>query len=178
MLNILPREQKIILRKEYRLRRIAVWLGLVLVSLAVSLVLLVPSYFIYRVKAGDVRGELERSRKVLEADLQTGESAAEVAEALKNVEELKPFTPRTSVYSLMRIFEGKPQTIRILDITFLAKAVDKPTIVLRGIAADRESLTTFSRALESRSEFGSIDLPVSNFAKERNIDFSMTITVK
>jgi len=178
MLNILPKEQKNVLKKEYQLRRIVVWLGLVFVSLAVSLVLILPSYLVYRIKARDVRTELERSRKLLEADFQSGDVAGETTRAIKNTEELKPFTAKTSVYSLLKIFESKPNTVRISEISFLSQGVEASKLLVRGIAADRESLTSFARALESRPEFGSIDLPVSNFAKERSIDFSMTITIK
>jgi hypothetical protein len=45
MLNLLPQEQKAILKKEYSNRRLIVWLGLVICVLVISLILLAPSFF-------------------------------------------------------------------------------------------------------------------------------------
>ena len=51
------------------------------------------------------------------------------------------------------------------------------TVSVQGNATTRTTLATFSNALESDEWFGSVELPISNLAKDRDISFSMTITV-
>jgi len=178
MLNLLPQEQKKILKKEYSSRRLAVWLGSVVCVLAISLVLLSPSYFLTKIKAGEVRIELENTKRALDAELPPQEIVTELVAAVSHAEALKPLRKPLSVYDLVKIFESKPATIRIFDIAFQEQVATQPTITVIGEALDRESLIAFGQALESRVEFATVDLPVSNFVEEKNINFSMTIMLK
>ena len=178
MLNLLPRQQKILLQKEYSGRRLIVWLGSIALALVISLILLSPSYFLTRIRADETRGELENAKRALDAELPPKEIIAELQTAVRNAEDLKPLTKSLSVYELVKIFETRPKTIRIAGISFSEQAEGQPTITVNGRAENRDGLTAFGRALESRVEFATVNLPVSNFVKEKDIDFSMTITLK
>lgn len=179
MLNLLPQEQKIGLEREYKTRRLLAWTTILLVILAISLLLLVPSYILSQTKTAEVKGQLEHTKNILDAELQPNDLTNDLTEAARNARDMMPFTPKESVYSLIKLFESKPASIKITNITYLEKKGDDPTtMTLAGIAADRESLKAFGRLMEARAEFSKVDLPVSNFAKERNIDFNITIIVK
>lgn len=181
MLNILPQQQKNINQKEYTARRVAVGLGLVFAVSVISLALLAPSYFLVRVKAEVVRKELESTKKILDAKLPPKEIMSELTAAIRHAEALKPLREPVSISELIKIFEAKPSSIKITNIGYKEKEDDassRATLTLLGKAPDRESLTAFGRVLESRVEFEAVDLPVSNFVKEHDIDFSMTITLK
>lgn len=178
MINIVPEQQKEVLKKEYEYRRAVVFCGLVIFILMVSLILLIPSYFLTNIRAKEVSVELEKSKQALNEELPPEDVMKELAVAVHHANDLKPFTKPVSVYDLMRIFESKPAAITITQIAFTDRTSGQPQISLSGRAQDRESLTAFGRALESRVEFARVDLPVSNFAKESNIDFSMNITTK
>lgn len=178
MLNLLPSQQKIAIQKEYSARRYIVAFGFVISVLAISLALLSPSYFSTRTRAKIAGDELKFVKQAIDAELPSAELVSELSAAVKHAEALKPLAKPVSVYELVRIFEGKPKTIKISDISFSDQTGDRPVFTLRGMAQDRESLTAFGRTLESRVEFESVDLPISNFVKERDIDFSMTIALK
>jgi hypothetical protein len=178
MLNLLPQEQKNLLKKEYSNRRIVVWLGLIMCVLVISLILLAPSYFLTRMKAEQVRTELENTKRSLDAEMPPAEIVAELEAAVRHAEALKPLVKQQSLYELLQIFESKPNTIRITGLSFRGGTNGKSIIELKGKAVDRESLTGFGRALEGRAEFETVDLPVSNFVKEKDIEFSMIVTLK
>lgn len=179
MLNLIPFEQKKRLEKEYKNRKFIMWSTHVVVVLAVSIILLVPSYFLSRTKAGEVKNELDHVRRVLDTELQPSEVTQELIEASRNAQDLKPLVQKNSIYSLIKIFESKPANIRIKNIVFDNERDPEPaTITLTGIATDRESLRSFGRLMEARTEFSTVDLPVSNFAKEKDIEFSMLVTIK
>ncbi len=178
MLNLLPQKQKILLQKEYSGRRMIVWLGSIALALVISLILLSPSYFLTRIRAEEARGELESAKRALDAELPPKEMLAEFQAAVRNAEALKPLTKSLSVYELVKLFEARPKTIRITGISFSEQAEGRPTIVVNGRAENRDGLTAFGRALEERVEFATVNLPVSNFVKEKDIDFSMTVVLK
>ena len=84
-----------------------------------------------------------------------------------------------NIFTHKKNFESKPPNIRIKNIVFDNERDPEPaTITLIGIATDRESLRSFGRLMEARTEFSTVDLPVSNFAKEKDIEFSMLVTIK
>lgn len=183
-MNLLPQEEKSLIKKEYALRRVVVWLGLLVSMLTISLALLVPSYVLSRFKASDIQAELDTSKQTLESQLLPPDVTNAIAGAAKNADSLKPFSDPLSAYNIIRIFENKPATIKISKISFSnfgtdpAGAVQQANVLLRGKAADRESLTNFGKTLEARSEFASVNIPVSNFVRETNIDFTMTVSLK
>ncbi len=177
MINILPAQQKITLKKEYALRRLTVALGMTSVALLISFLLLLPSYFLSQVRANIIKADLEHSKRILDTELQPEAVTNELSAAIRDAADLKPFVPPDSVSELIGIFERKPATISITSFSF-QNQIEQPVIVLQGKAADRESLTAFGKSLEERVEFASVELPVSNFVKESNITFSMTVTLK
>ena len=50
-------------------------------------------------------------------------------------------------------------------------------IKLSGVAATRESLVAFSRALEAIPEFEQAEIPLSNLAKDSNIPFNLQVAL-
>ncbi len=178
MLNLLSQEQKAILKKDYSLRRTIVWLEAIIVAMLISLVLLTPSYFLTKIRAEQAKVDLENNKRILDAKLPPAEMVAEIQAAVRVTQDLRPLVERRSVYDLVKIFESHPPQIKILKISFLEQTDGISRFIVDGRANDRESLTAFGRALEGRVEFATVDLPVSNFVKESNINFSMTITLK
>lgn len=178
MINILPEQQKSVLKKEYEYRRAVVFFGLVTFALVVSLILLFPSYFLTNMRAQEVSAQLEKVRTDLNSQLPPGEIVDGLISAARHAQDLKPFSQSLSIYDLIKILESRPDSIKINQITFSDKAEVGPEISVSGLARDRESLIGFGRVLEERVEFESVDIPVSNFVKETNIEFSLRIDVK
>ena len=52
----------------------------------------------------------------------------------------------------------------------------KSVLTLSGTADSRPGLLLFSNNLQTHPEFKKVDLPISNLAKNSNIDFNINIT--
>jgi len=50
--------------------------------------------------------------------------------------------------------------------------------VVRGRASSREALQNYSRVLMGEAGVISVDIPLSNFAQEQNIEFSANVKAK
>lgn len=181
MFNVLPQEEKIALAKEYKFRRLIVLALLFVISFAIGLVLLFPSYLISSMNHRDTVKALEE----VEAQLNTGttkvitpEETRKLKDQISVINASKNSNSVFALYSL--ILESKTASISILNLKYqLGPASDVPTTILvTGRATTRDSLTQFQRNLEAKTEFSSVDLPISNLAKESNISFTLTINVR
>jgi hypothetical protein len=183
MLNLLPQQNKAEIQKEYTLRKIVMTLVLLFVVLVASLLLLAPSYLLSKIREREATDQLTYTKDLLEQKFESENITKEMASAISYAQALRPFKKGTSPYEIIRIFENKPSSIKITQISYTAAMIagDSPmpaSISLEGKAENRESLTAFGKLIEGRSEFSAVNIPVSNFVKERDITFSMTVTLK
>lgn len=56
-------------------------------------------------------------------------------------------------------------------------ATQGPTLTLRGVATTREALREYQRALQQEQFIESAELPVSTYAKESDLPFTITLTL-
>ena len=70
----------------------------------------------------------------------------------------------------------KRSDIKITQILYQNDGTNGKKITLTGIASSREVLLLFRQALEDSSSFKDVVLPISNFVKGSNIDFSLSLT--
>jgi hypothetical protein len=68
----------------------------------------------------------------------------------------------------------KSKNISLSSISF-AKGEKESTIYISGTAVSREALRDFSNKLKNNIAFSNVEVPVSNFAKSKENDFSMTL---
>jgi hypothetical protein len=66
-------------------------------------------------------------------------------------------------------------SITLSDISYQIQTATSASITLQGRAADRQSLLSFTQTLETNGHFQNVDLPVSSFAKDTDIDFSISL---
>jgi hypothetical protein len=52
------------------------------------------------------------------------------------------------------------------------------TINLQGVSATRESLSAFSKSLQTIPEFKSVNVPLSSYTKDKDLSFSVDIKVE
>ncbi len=78
---------------------------------------------------------------------------------------------------LNSILGQKSKSIVINNFVYTSKDESSASIILEGISGNREALTTFVKNLQSTELFKSVDLPISNFTKDKNLNFSISITI-
>jgi hypothetical protein len=174
MLNLLLKEEKKEIKKEYLFRFITIlFLGIssILILVVVSLI---PSYFLLKVDQKVVGQELSVAQDVeLNADRQRLKEKLSELQKTLNVVDTK--YPAVSLY-LQSITEKQPRDINILSIDF-SKSNEINSVVLQGTANSRGSLASFVDSLETVPQFESVNLPFSSFARDSDIPFSITINL-
>lgn len=176
--NLLPRERWHALRRDYFLR-----LGTAAALLAsglvfITAVLLFPTYVFLAASAHTKEARLATidstlssvSEKTLSIRLAALASAASTLTALAS-------TP--SVSSLIRaVLAIARPGITLSGFIYAPAAGKNPgTLAISGMATTRDALRSYQIALQSASFARSADLPVSAYAKDSMIPFTITVTL-
>ena len=174
MYKLLPPEQKEVVEREYHARRAIVILIALIAVIVVGMVGLFPSYLLSTSRHEEV---LERTR--LAGDLSPAAAEAEITQWLESLNlRLQTFSdlrePARPSLSVEAVLESREAGVRLTSFDW-KKQGGAITLLVSGIARDRQSLLSFEESLESSGRFASVELPVSNLAKERDIDFQIKL---
>lgn len=176
--NLLPLERRRILSRNYFLR-----LGVIIVVCAtilvlVSMVLLLPTYIL-----------LTENIRAKESRLTTIESSLSSAD--EEILSMRFVTLSESTVTLSALAEGPSASVTIRSLLALARPGITLThfgyvpgnkkklsaLTISGVAATRDALRTYQLALENSSLTRSADLPVSAYAKDSDITFTIIVTL-
>lgn len=188
MINLLPVTEKQKIKKIYHMRVLSVCLALASILLVVSVIAFVPSYFTAVTKYEGIAAALDLSRNdsLPSRDDLKGivKKANEKVSILQNTDASHP--PVSDVFREIISAKGG---VRLTGFSFGATAASpkgKKTegapssefhITVHGISKERDDLLAFIKALESNALFESVDFPISNFVKEKDLEFSINITL-
>ena len=177
MFNLIPEEKKKKLEKEYTLRLSAtatIFLGSICL---VALILLIPSYVISNSRLKEAQKKNDALISAL--SLSNTKSATDVLKTISaDSDALKGTLQYPALASLIEtIATSKPEGIVINSIDF-SSGSSPDTVTLGGVASTRDSLVAFSGLFQSNPLFQNASLPISDFAKDRDIDFSLTLSLK
>ena len=75
------------------------------------------------------------------------------------------------------ILSKKTPAISINQFGYTSLGKNTATMSIGGISQTRESLVSFVKSLNESGIFESVDSPISNFTKEKNIDFLITLAI-
>lgn len=176
--NLLPPERQRALSRDYLLR-----LGVVAAILATALfisagLLLLPSYVFLTQSAAAKEDRLAglesvlstADEKALSAQLAALSSDAAVLTALGK-------TPSASATIRAALSVSRPGVV-LSGFSYAPAAGKTPrTLALSGIAVTRDALRTYQLALQSAPFAVAANLPVSAYAKDSDIPFTITVTL-
>ncbi len=175
MFNLLPQEHQKELRKEYARRRwVVVLTSFVLLGTA-ALITLFPAYIISSEKEKEISVD-ERAKAEMHK-----EDMTDLNQSLVNLKTNTSIiiTGATKVLAhdvFSKIIENKTSSITIKSLVY-KKTKDEPLqVAIVGIAETRDGLLSFARSLENIEIFTKVNVPVSNFAKDKNIEFSLELS--
>ena len=177
--NLLPRSRITALRRDYFLR-----LGTIAALAAVALigihgVLLIPSYVFIEQQTTSY----ETTLAALEATLATDEER-EADVRLSALRDDTAYLTRlesvSTASAAIRALLVLPRAgIHLTNFTFTPPSGEKENegrMTVAGMADTRDALRRYSLALSALPFVTSADLPISAYAKERDIPFSITLT--
>ncbi len=176
--NLLPLGRQQALFREYFLRLSVVFIALVTALTLVAAMLLLPTYIFLTQSAATKASRLANiesvlassDEKILSAHLASLSNNATVLLALGNV---------PSANAILRSALTVPRNgISLSGFAYTPAVVNVPGLVsISGTAQKREALRSYQLALESTPFAASADLPVSAYAKDTNISFTITVTL-
>ncbi len=180
-MNLLPNTEKESLRKGLKLRFITVALLLLTASFLAGLIMLSPSYFLAlgnfsKIEPVDYFLGTENENLVKEILRLPGEIDIKIKFLQSNLASL------SAVNILYKVAESVPEGVTLNSISSSRDQSYKEKkgllVLISGIAADRDSLMSFSALLKKSNTFSLVDVPVSSLTKDKNLPFSMKIFVE
>ncbi len=175
MFLLLPEEQKNKLIKQYRLRLFFIALSALCVFVGVGFFSLLPSYFAVHSEEDNIVGLRNTVGKSisLKSDKDLEKTLSDIKQ---NISALK--IPEKDAISIIGdIVKVRPDGVRLNDINFGSYTATSSAVSILGVSSDRPSLILFSRKLKENPKFSSVDLPISNLAKDSDINFNINIAL-
>lgn len=173
--NLLPENRLRSLRQVYFFRLATVAVLVLSFVAVVHGVLLLPSYLFVQAQVAERQERLDTLTRTLagaaekEVSARVAAIGADSAYLAKRAAAAKASTATQAVLAVPR--EG----VRLTGVSF-APEDDGAQMLLSGVAASREALRRFEQALSDESYIAGVELPISAYAKESNIDFTITLT--
>lgn len=175
--NLLPPERRSLMTQEYFIRLGSVILiALAVVTLAGG-ALLVPSYLYLN---SEIQARSERVA-ALDAELAATagtEASSRLTTLSSNATYLARLASTSSATAALRNLFTAPRTgitLSSFSITPAKRGTDG-SLTLTGVASTRETLRAYNEALSQLPGVTNGDLPISTFAKDSNIPFSIKLT--
>ena len=175
MLSLVSEKGRKKVKKEYKIRFFSVVLIMLSFVMVVWIIALSPTFIkvFYEHKllkdtvSGVESADLLEEKKIIDdkfSDLQ----------AKVNALDIKVYDPTELI---KEVTDHQIRSVSLSGIVF-EKRDSKYVLILQGIANNRESLSEFAFELEKSDLFTQVDLPFSNFAKDSDIPFVLTINLK
>ncbi len=179
MANLITEKQKKEIRVDYLVRLIA--LSFLILSLLGLFLLayVIPYYFSISNKDTKV-DELFKSTINAENKENVGESASTIVnqtlDQLKVVELYnKDILTPSALFD--KIISNKNSNIKLTKLSFTIIAKGQGQFLVSGLSKNREGLVTFIEDLKTKAGFTSVDSPISDFAKDSDIIFTLNIKI-
>lgn len=177
MINLIPPVSRKQVLKEYWLRVSSVMMCIAATVALITSLLLSPSYVLVTNRGSDFAESaaeaLTKSEKYDELIAEVDKTNNQAVVLLRDIESIK-YTELMS-----RIEELAGNKIKISEIRFegFDSKTNKSTVSIVGVASDRESLANYRTSLDNDRSFTNIVLPISNLAKDVDIQFSLLVEI-
>lgn len=175
MFNLIPHTLKERIIKDYKGRRVTVVFFGVVCLIVILFIFISPTYGYLFFEEQNVIAEAETMKKsdqfqkadqVVAAIKETNEQLRALSLDVRSVQPIQ---------AVERVVQAKNTSIHITDIQYKEVTATSSILILQGKADRRDSLKQFITNLQSISGFSDVTLPVSNFAKDKDIDFSVSM---
>jgi hypothetical protein len=180
IINVIPEEEKKILKKMYWIRFSSVAFSFLAILLTTASLLFLPSYFFSISKANLATSRLEAFNKA-NPEISTNNLDKTIADINSKLGLLstKDSTYIPSEIILKNLISNLPNGITLNQINYSEEISNNlRTINIIGKASDRAALRNFKSTLDNNPIVALTDLPISNFIGKTNISFTILVTLK
>ena len=175
MINLIPNEQKKRMKRGFYYRLVVVFLIMFLVIVLLSTLAILPSYFLSFSENTLINQKLEvqKNELVPVGDQKILVAVGDLDSKLNLIENRQSVRFVVSEKIINPLILNKMPGIRITSIFYENDPTLGKKVRIGGTAPSREILLLFRRAIEDDALFKQVDLPISNFVKGSNIEFSL-----
>lgn len=175
MINLIPSSAKRNITIEYWIRVATVWVWLLSIVLVISLLLLLPLHVLINAQITAYR---DSANAAIEKIATFENVSLELARATTQAQLIMSSDQKESLSELVYMFRAlEGQGVVLTNITMRRADASVASVSITGSAVDRKSLSDFRDRLLEHSRIDTVDFPISNLARDKDIDFSMTVTL-
>lgn len=175
MINLIPAEAKKHLLREYWMRSVTVWFFLWSFALLLGITLLVPSYVLLNLQ---VKAYSETAQTANEKNANFEAVAKELESASKTAAALSEQLVRPSMTEYLTLLKSLESTnVNVARISFSREGDVVGEMTVSGVADSRQALADFRNRMLDSDLIESVNLPISNLAKDKEIPFELTVTL-
>jgi Tfp pilus assembly protein PilN len=176
MFNLLPKAEKEAIRREYRMRLAVVILWFSFATLLIASFLLLPAFVLSSAKE---KAAVHRFA-TLSAEVESA-NGAKLRDLLADTQSRLRFFSKKAPAArwheiLTQLVSLKPDGVSLMSVSFTDGENGSRRVTIAGTARNRTGLRAFAKSLERVSFFEKIDVPISNYTKDTDIEFSIHIT--
>lgn len=176
MINLLPQKAKKKIIREYYMRVISISLIIVGVSTFVVSLLFLPVYILISSQVEAFSKSIaDVSEKVKEYDT-SSQALIKATKEAQLIYEMESSQKITELLKILNNLQNNNLVVSEYDFRRVGKNIE--TIKLSGEAKTRQTLVDFSEDLKKLEFVEMVNLPVSNLAKDQNLEFSLILKLK
>lgn len=177
MINLIPSQEKKRMVRDFYYRLVATIFTMLSICALILVAAIFPSYFSAVLKRNIASEKLKilESEPLPEVDQEILKIMDDIKAKLNLVEKIERDNFFVSEQIIKEIISKKTKDIKITKISYDTNSTKGKSVYINGTAPSREELLNFRRILETSPSFKEVDLPISNFIKGTNIEFSLTL---
>ena len=178
MINLIPNKDKKVMIIDFYIRFISTMFFVLGFGGLIACVSLVPAFVLSIEKKSSVDMKLKtQTEEVMpEIDQQALGAINDLNSKMDIIEKAKKGNYEISQKVIKAILLKKINGIQITQIAYKSDALGIKSVNVNGKASSREQLLSFRQSFESDKAFSKVVLPISNFVKGSNIQFSLSLT--
>ena len=181
-MNLLPDTEKKLLKKGLNQRFLLVLCYTTMAAFMVGLVALLPGFLLARAKFFEVTSKAGLA-VVNGNDTKTKTLLSLPAEINEKLQIFQTNTPNPEIIQHISLIVSSAKSgITVRSFSFVKtmnqQGNQERIITIAGVALERKNLIDFADTLKRSELFASVDVPVSNLTKNRDLPFSVKLIIK
>ncbi len=175
MINLIPPKAKKDLRLEYWVRVVSVWLLIWAAALFAGALSLLPVQVLISTQTAVHEDTAEQASEKVTDYASISTTLVQASLQAKYVQEQGAVGALSDYISRFQSLTN--ENIRINNISISRGEIGIKPIAISGTADGRQDLASFRDRLLDLEDVVEVDLPISNLAKDKDINFSVTVTL-
>jgi hypothetical protein len=176
MINLIPPQAKKSLMIEYWVRVASTWLILWSITLIVSTIILLPTYVLIGTQVSVYKTSAEEASLKVASYKDVSRSLVNASQRARILVDESGLADISEFITLIEGLQGSEVELSQINLNRIENGFDP--MIVSGTAADRQALASFRDRLLAEEKISSVDLPISNLARDKDIQFTITVNLK